>query len=211
MDRKGFAIMAATGVVKIICNAGYPWIAPDAIGQHRPLIVHIKHCNGATVPGEGDKVMFDKRWNDTKGECDIVNCKVTSGGGGTGQVVAFGGDTSFINNTIIDADPLKLFSSSSSSAVPRRNRSRSPRNASDADDAYSNTDKGNNNAKDEGNGNAKGTGEDREVQANANDKGRNAKDKGNNNATSKYQWIAVHQIQCDMMSEPAPSRYECNP
>ena len=160
--------------------------------------------------------MFDKRWNDTKGEYDIVNCKVTSGGGGTGEVVAFGGDTSFINNTIIDADPLKLFSSSSSSsssssAAPKRNRSRSPRNASDADDAYSNTDKGNNNAKDEGNGNAKGTGEDREVQANANDKGRNAKDKGNNNATFKYQWIAVHQIQCDMMSEPAPSRYECNP
>ena len=66
-------------------------------------------------------------------------------------------------------------------------------------------DKGNNNAKDEGNGNAKGTGEDREVQANANDKGRNAKDKGNNNATFQYHWIAVHQIQCDMMSEPAPS------
>ena len=208
MDRKGFAIMAATGVVKIICNAGYLWIAPDAIGQHRPLVVHIKHCKGATVPQEGDKVMFDRRWNDTKGEYDIVNCKVTSGGGGTGQVVAFGGDTSFINNTIIDADPLKLFSSSSSSsAVPRRNRSRSPRNASDADDAYSNTDKGNNNAKDEGNGNAKGTGEDREVQANANDKGRNAKDKGNNNATFQYHWIAVHQIQCDMMSEPAPSRH----
>ena len=208
MDRKGFAIMAATGVVKIICNAGYLWIAPDAIGQHRPLVVHIKHCKGATVPQEGDKVMFDRRWNDTKGEYDIVNCKVTSGGGGTGQVVAFGGgDTSFINNTIIDADPLKLFSSSSSSssAVPRPNRSRSPRNASDADDAYSNTDKGNNNAKDEGNGNGKGTGEDREVQANANDKGRNAKDKGNNNATFQYHWIAVHQIQCDMMSEPAPS------
>ena len=208
MDRKGFAIMAATGVVKIICNAGYLWIAPDAIGQHRPLVVHIKHCKGATVPQEGDKVMFDRRWNDTKGEYDIVNCKVTSGGGSTGQVVAFGGgDTSVINTTWIHTDPLKLFSSSSSSssAVPRPNRSRSPRNASDADDAYSNTDKGNNNAKDEGNGNAKGTGEDREVQANANDKGRNAKDKGNNNATFKYQWIAVHQIQCDMMSEPAPS------
>ena len=208
--------MASTGVVKRICNGGYLWVAPDGIGQHRTLKVHIKHCNGATVPEEGDKVMFDRRWNDTKGEYDIVNCKVTSGGGSTGQVVAFGGgDTSVINTTWIHTDPLKLFSSSSSSssssAVPRPNRSRSPRNASDADDAYSNTDKGNNNAKDEGNGNAKGTGEDREVQANANDKGRNAKDKGNNNATSKYQWIAVHQIQCDMMSEPAPSRYECNP
>ena len=98
--RKGFAIMASTGVVKRICNAGYLWIAPDAIGQHRTLVVHIKHCNGATVPEEGDKVMFDRRWNDTKGEYDIVNCKVTSGGGGTGQVVAFGGgDTSVINNT----------------------------------------------------------------------------------------------------------------
>ena len=41
--------------------------------------VQIKHCKGAEILSEDDKVTFDKHWNDREQKYDIDNCTVLDG------------------------------------------------------------------------------------------------------------------------------------
>mmetsp|Transcript_47002 Transcript_47002/g.132611 ORF Transcript_47002/g.132611 Transcript_47002/m.132611 type:complete len:96 (+) Transcript_47002:98-385(+) len=75
--------MASTGTVKkYMDDKGFGFIVPDEGGED--VFIHIKQCNGAESLSEGDRVSFDKAWNDRAGKYQGNNCSVIGGGGGGG-------------------------------------------------------------------------------------------------------------------------------
>ena len=90
--QRDFEIMACAGVVRRLFISGWAWISPYSVilpdGGSRltagdmlrdAYFVQIKHCKGAERLSEGDKVTFDKHWNDRKQQYDIDNCTVLDG------------------------------------------------------------------------------------------------------------------------------------
>jgi hypothetical protein len=90
--QRDFEIMACAGVVRGLFISGWAWISPYSVilpdGGSRltagdmlrdAYFVQIKHCKGAERLSEGDKVTFDKHWNDRKQQYDIDNCTVLDG------------------------------------------------------------------------------------------------------------------------------------
>ena len=86
--------MACVGVVRRVDLSGWagitPYVARFSGGWdgsrmtaedmfNDAFFVQIKHCKGAERLSEGDKITFDKHWNDTKQKYDIGNCSVLDG------------------------------------------------------------------------------------------------------------------------------------